>query len=100
MKNVKNCAVLVRRQEDIWEGTRTSLGLAAHNFYAYLFIIDLEVEMNEALRENLDWLEELECEYFSDRKENEKHKFKFMEREKISQRLTEMDLVIPFGKRY
>ena len=99
MENVKHCAVIVRNREDIWEGTRTSLGLAAHNYYAYLFVIGVGVEMTDALRENLDWLEELECEYFSDKETNGEHKFILMNRDEIGKKLKKMDIIIPFGKR-
>ena len=45
MENVKHCAVVVRDNQDIWEGTRTALGLAAHNYWSYLFVLDTKVEM-------------------------------------------------------
>ena len=99
MENIKHCAIVVRRPEDIWEGTRTALGLAAHNYWAYLYVIDTEVEMNDALEENLEWLEEMECEYVSNLEENTRHGFKFMPLEKLARELKKMDLVIPFGNR-
>jgi len=99
MKNVKYCAILVQRPEDIWEATRSSLGLAAHNYYSTLFLLGAKVEMSEALRENLDWLEEMECEYVSDRDENAAHGFKIMPLEKIGEKLRGMDLIVPFGAR-
>ena len=99
MENIKHCAIVVRRPEDIWEGTRTALGLAAHNYWAYLYVIDTKVEMNDALEENLEWLEEMECEYVSNLEENTRHGFKFMPLEKLARELKKMDLVIPFGNR-
>lgn len=100
MEHIKHCAVLVRRPEDVWEGTRTTLGLAAHNFWAYLFVLDVEIEMTEALKENLEWLEEMECEYVSNLEANTKHDFKYMPLEKIAWELKKMDLVIPFANRH
>jgi hypothetical protein len=99
MKNIKHFAILVRRAEDIWEGTRTSLGLAAHNYYATLFVIDVKVDMWDELKENLEWLDELECEYVSNLKENEEHNFKLMSLDEISGELKNMDAIIPFGHR-
>ncbi len=99
MENIKHCAVIVRRPEDIWEGTRTALGLAAHNYWAYLFVIDVTVEMNEKLEENLEWLEEMECPFISNMEENRQHGFEYLPIEKLARELKKMDLVIPFGNR-
>jgi len=99
MENVKHCAVVVRRAEDVWEATRTALGLAAHNFWATLYVIDVAVEMTAALRENLDWLEEMECGYVSSSRENDPHSFKHMSLEDIAEELKKVDLIIPFGDR-
>ena len=99
MENIKHCAIVVRRPEDVWEGTRTTLGLAAHNYWAYLFVFDVEVKMDDALLENLEWLEEMECEYYSNLKVNEQHGFKYIPLDKLARELKKMDLVIPFGDR-
>ncbi len=99
MENIKHCAVVVRRAQDVWEGTRTALGLAAHNYWAYLFVFDVVVDINEALQENLEWLEEMECETYSNLKVNEQHGFRFVPLEKLARELKKMDLVIPFGNR-
>ena len=88
MENIKHCAVVVRRPQDVWEGTRTALGLAAHNYWAY-----------EALEENLEWLEEMECETYSNLRVNEQHGFKYIPLDKLARELKKMDLVIPFGNR-
>ena len=99
MENIKHCAVIVRRPEDVWEGTRTALGLAAHNYWAYLFVVDVTIEMNEELKENLEWLEEMECPIISNLEENSQHGFEHLPLEKLARELKKMDLVIPFGNR-
>ena len=56
-----------------------------------------EVEMSENYRYNLDWLEDMETRCYSDNKANaEKYGFEYMSSETISEKLQQMDLVIPF----
>ncbi len=96
--HVKHSAVLVRTPEDVWEGSRVTLGMAVENIFAYLIVLDVALEENAELRENLEWLTDLECEYFSNRPENESLGFAIMSNEEIAAKIKKMDLVIPFGR--
>lgn len=97
METRNKIALLVREKEDIWEGCRSALGLAVENFDCQMFVIDVEIDLDEKYRENLEWLKEMECEYYSNNRLNcDKYAFRFLTIKEIGKKLREFDLIVPF----
>jgi len=91
-------AVLIKDKDQQYEGLRTSLGLLLEMAEVQMFVLDHEIaEMNEAYSENMEFLDEMEGERFTNNKENaEKYGFKFAKNSEIGKMLTRASLVIPF----
>ncbi len=94
MENITNIAVLIRKKQDLFEGLRSSLGLAVENFFVSMIVIDVEVQASDSYKEYLEWLDELECEYYSNNIADERYGFKYIDIEAIGEKTKTMDLVI------
>ncbi len=94
---MKKVAFLIRTREDQWEGLRSSLGLALENNRVTMVVLDHEVEMTEAYRENLELFLEMDGECYSNLPTNvERYGFKPITLEELGEKLKEMDWIIPF----
>lgn len=95
---MKKVAVLIKDPDQQYEGLRSSLGMMLYNTWVQMFIVDKEIaRMDEAYQDNIEFLDEMEGERFSNNKVNvEKYGFKYASTEKIGKMLRDADLVIPF----
>ncbi|ETR68500.1 MAG: hypothetical protein OMM_10469 [Candidatus Magnetoglobus multicellularis str. Araruama] len=90
-------AVIIKRKHELFEGLRTTLGLAVENIVVAMFVLDIDIgEHSDEFKENLEWLDELECEYYSNNKANIQHGFKYLDMKRIVKKLEKMDNIIPF----
>lgn len=95
-------AVIIRDQNNYWEGLRSSIGMGLEMIEADVFVLG-KVEMPEdrvaGYKENLEFLqEELECHLYTDTQANVDTwgLFTYMTLGDMSKKITEYDLVIPF----
>ena len=91
-------AVLIKDKEKQYEGLRTSLGLLLEMAEVQMFVLNHEIaNMDEAYSENMEFIDEMEGERYSNNRENvEKYGFKFATLPEISQMLNQATLVVPF----
>ena len=75
---MKTVAVLVNNEEQQYEGLRSSLGMMLYNTFVQMFVVDKEIaNMDEAYQDNMEFLDEMEGERYSNNRVNvEKHGFK------------------------
>ncbi|MBL7179648.1 MAG: hypothetical protein ISS65_05500 [Desulfobacterales bacterium] len=98
MPKVDKVAVLIKDVDQQYEGLRTSLGLLLEAASVQMYVLDHEIEtMDEAYRDNMEFIDEMEGERFSNHPANvEKYGFQPVTIEEILVKLKEADLIIPF----
>jgi hypothetical protein len=103
MEGVNKVAFLVNKPENSWEGLRSGLGLLVENMWVAVFFIDMEISLpaeksDEEFEENLEMLEDLEGEVYTNVQANaDKYGyFKVMPVEDMLAKIKEYQLVVPF----
>lgn len=96
-------AILVKEPVDSWEGLRSTLGLLVENMWVAAFFIDTEVELpaeksEEEFSENLEMLEDLEGEVYTNVQANVDKwgYFQYLPLEEMPAKIKEYQLVVPF----
>ncbi len=95
---MRKVAVLINDTEQQYEGLRSSLGMLLYNTEVQMFVINREIDnMDEAYRDNMEFLDEMEGERYSNNTANvAKYGFKYASVEEMGEMLRQADLVIPF----
>jgi len=95
---MKKVAVVIRDVKQQYEGLRVSLGALLDNVEIQMFVLDHEIEnMDEAYHDNMEFLDEMEGERFSNNAANvEKYGFTHVTLQETAEKLKAVDLVIPF----
>ncbi len=95
---MRTLAVLIRDPYQQYEGLRTSLGALLENLHVQMIVLDHVIQnMDEAYSENMEFLDEMEGERFSNNPENqEKYGFSSITLDKVGDVLRDADIVIPF----
>jgi len=91
-------AVIIKDKSQQYEGLRTSLGLLLYGAQVQMFVLNHEIEtMDEAYRDNMDFIDEMEGERYSNNTINvENYGFKHLTLTEMAARINKAAVVIPF----
>ena len=95
---MKKIAVLIKDVDQQYEGLRTSLGLLLEAASVQMFVLNHEIaNMDEAYHDNMEFLDEMEGERFSNNSANvEKYGFQYVTMADVAEKLKEATVIIPF----
>ena len=95
---MRKLAVVIRDPYQQYEGLRTSLGALLENLHVQMIVLNHVIHnMDEAYSENMEFLDEMEGERFSDNQDNiDKYGFTPISLKDVGNILREADVVIPF----
>lgn len=93
----KKVAILVRQPHRHHESLRSSLGCLLENHLVSYLVLDYEIQQDQAVLDNLEFLDEMEGERFSNHPANvEQHGFTYLSLAQMGELLREQDIIIPF----
>jgi hypothetical protein len=94
---VKKVAVIIRDEDKLYEGLRTSLGLSLVDHLVSMYVLDHEIPTDDAYHENMGFLHEMGGILYSNVQANaDWHGFKYISPEQLPQQLLEYEIIIPF----
>ncbi len=95
---MKKAVVLIKDVDQQYEGLRTSLGLLLEDTEVVMVVLHHEIaDMDEAYHDNMEFLDEMEGERFSNNSANvEKYGFKYATMSEVADKINAADVVIPF----
>ena len=95
---MKKAAVIIKDPDQQYEGLRTSLGLLLEDTQVQMFVLHHEiVNMDEAYRDNMEFIDEMEGERYSNNSANvEKYGFTHVTLTEVAKKISAADVIIPF----
>lgn len=101
MREIKSVAFTVRQSDNIWESTRSSIGLGIENLDFALFIIDAPIlpdGREEEFLDNFEMINDIEGKTYTSVKEDaERFEFiDYMSLEEMGTELKKFDLISTF----
>ena len=95
---MKKAVVLIKDVDKQYEGLRTSLGLLLEDTEVTMVVLHHKIaNMDEAYEDNMEFLDEMEGERFSNNSENvENYGFKYATLSEVATKINDADVVIPF----
>ena len=94
---MKKVAVVVRQPEQHYEALRSALGCLLEDHQVSYVVLDREIDPDEAFRDNLGFLEEMEGRSYSNHPANaDKYGFTHLSWPEIGKLLREQEVIIPF----
>ena len=94
---MKKVAIVVREPAQHYEALRSALGCLLEDHQVSYIVLDREIDPDEAFRDNLGFLEEMEGRSYSNHPANaEKYRFTQLTLPEIGELLREQEVIIPF----
>lgn len=94
---MKKVAVVVCEPKQHYEALRSALGCLLEDHQVSYVVLDREIDPDEAFRDNLGFLEEMEGRSYSNHPANaEKYGFTHLSLPEISELLREQEVIVPF----
>lgn len=93
--------MIIRHEDNLWEGLRSCLGLGVEMIETHMFVLGrvcISKEREEAYAENLEFLDDLEGKAITNNQENAVRwpLFEYMSLDSMARMLPDYDLIIPF----
>lgn len=94
---MQSVAIIVRNTDQQYEGLRICVGFLLNGTEVEMFVLDNEIAcMDEAYRDNMDFVDEMNGERFSNNAVNvEEYGFRHVTLTEMADRLSHADVIIP-----
>ncbi len=94
---MKKLIVIIKDKHQQYEGLRSSLGALLEISDVEMVVLNHEIDMHEAYKENMEFFDEMEGKRYSNNKVNiEKYGFLPITLEELAEKVKKADIVIPF----